>query len=339
MNKNVYKYDDMKRSEHMAMRTTAGWYLWTHQLIEVTCEDATVFLAWLYTAPIKNLAVGRDRYTTMLNADAEIIDDVVIMRMGEQRYWISTLFKYKLLDWLRGHKKESRVEWKDITDEWHMFTIQGPNSKDMVNALVENPIDDLKFFSFADNAIDGVPVIVNRAGFTGEKFGYEIYLAKDKYAWMVDKLKETAPKFGAKQVTEFQIMAWTLPTEAGYYYMRDLLYTNPLEVGLDKGIDWDKKFIGKKALLKVKEAGPAREMVGFTLEEADVRINGKDQGAPGSVVTLDGEEIGRVSKFNYSFVQEKPVGYLLVDKGSVKIGDHVTINHRYDAVICEKKFL
>ena len=67
---------------------------------------------------------------------------------------------------------------------------------------------------------------------------------------MENKLRVVAEQLGGKEVTEFQIMAWTLPTEAGFYYMRDLHHTNPLEVGLDKGINWEKEFIGKEALLK-----------------------------------------------------------------------------------------
>ena len=133
-------------------------------------------------------------------------------------------------------------------------------------------------------------------------------------------------------------MAWTLPTEAGFYYMRDLMHTNPLEVGLERGIGWEKEFIGKEALLQIKEQGALREMVGFTMEESDVRINGKDLGGPGAPVYVDDEEIGRVSKFNYSYVQEKCVGYILAKKDAVKEGMHVKIKS-YDAVITEKYFL
>ena len=64
--KNVYKYDESKRREHMAVRTTVGWYLWTHQLIEVKGKDAAVFLDLIFANPIATLKVGRERYTTML---------------------------------------------------------------------------------------------------------------------------------------------------------------------------------------------------------------------------------------------------------------------------------
>ena len=75
MYKNVYKYDDMKRSEHMAVRQSVGWYFWTHQLLEITGTDAAKFLDYIYPNNIATLKVGKDRYTTMLNDDGEIVDD------------------------------------------------------------------------------------------------------------------------------------------------------------------------------------------------------------------------------------------------------------------------
>ena len=58
MNKNIFKYDDMKRSEHMAVRNHVGWYFWTHQLLEVTGPDVTAFLDYIYSGDIASLAVG-----------------------------------------------------------------------------------------------------------------------------------------------------------------------------------------------------------------------------------------------------------------------------------------
>lgn len=92
MLKNVYKYDEMKRSEHMAVRSSVGWYYWTHQLLEVTGSDAAAFLDKMCANPIANLAVGRERYTTMLNEQGQIVDDVVVIRLQEETFWVSTLF-------------------------------------------------------------------------------------------------------------------------------------------------------------------------------------------------------------------------------------------------------
>ena len=104
MYQNVYKYDEMKRAEHMAVRTTVGWYLWTHNILEVTGRDAAAFLDKIYANPIANLKLGRARYTTMLNEKAEILDDVVVFRLDEEKFWISTLFVDKLIAWLDLNK-------------------------------------------------------------------------------------------------------------------------------------------------------------------------------------------------------------------------------------------
>lgn len=338
MYQNVYKYDEMKRSEHMAVRERVGWYYWTHQLLEITGPDAAAFLDKMFANPIANLGIGRDRYTTMLNEAGEIIDDVVVLRLEENKFWASTLFIRNMIPWFDTHKGEADVSYRNVTKEWDMYAVQGPMAKDLVNALVETPVDGQKFFSIADNAIDGIPVKINRGGFTGEKWGYEIYVDPAKDDEIEDKLREKGAAFGAGKVTDFQIMAMSLPTEAGFYYMKDLMHTNPFEVGLERGIGWDKDFIGKAALAKVKEEGPTREMVGFTVEEADVHIQHKGFGGPGDAVFFNGEEIGRVSKFTYGYIKDINIGYILADKGILRPGDHVTIRS-YDAVITEKTFL
>lgn len=309
-NKNVYKYDEMKRAEHMAVRTSVGWYYWTHQLLEVTGPDAAAFLDRLYANPVANLKIGRERYTTMLNDAAEIIDDVVIFRFAEDKFWVSTLFLKKLVSWMDAQKQSEDVSYRDVTPEHDMYALQGPRALELADLVLDKQVDELKFFSFTENSVDEIPVLVNRAGFTGEKIGYEIYIASEHQNMLEEKLRRHADALGGRQVTDFQIMAWTLPTEKGFYYMRDLMHTNPIEVGLDRNIGWDKEFIGKQALLKIKEVGASHVMLGFTMEEADVRIQGKDLGGPGAPVLKDGKEIGRISKFNYSYVLDKPIGYI-----------------------------
>ncbi|QNM06782.1 aminomethyltransferase family protein [Qiania dongpingensis] len=338
MYQNVYKYDEMKRSEHMAVRQTAGWYYWTHQLLEVTGKDAAAFLDRMFANPVANLKVGRDRYTAMLNEKAEIIDDVVVLRLEEDKFWVSTLFVKKLTAWFDAHRNGEETAYEDVTKKWDMYAVQGPRSRDLVNALTDTPVDEQKFFSIADNSIEGIPVKINRGGFTGEKLGYEIYVSPEQGAAIEEKLREKGEAFDAKEVTDFQIMAISLPTEAGFYYMRDLMYTNPFEVGLERGIGWDRDFIGREALEKIREQGPAREMLGFTVEEADVHIQHKGFGGPGDPVLLGGREVGRVSKFTYSFVKDINIGYILAEKGTLKVGDHVSV-HGFDGVITEKPFI
>ena len=336
--KNVYKYDEMKRAEHMAVRETFGWYYWTHHLVEVKGPDAAMFLDKMMTGRIADLKIGGDRYTMVLNEKAEILDDTVVLRMEDDVFWISTLFPHKLIPHLTAYLQDAQVELTKITAQWDMYAVQGPRSLDVINALVKTPADDQKFFTIRENEIDGIPVKINRAGFTGEKLGYEIYVSPEHRTQIEEKLRTAEKTFGGRRVTEFQVMAWTLPTEAGFYYMRDLMYVNPFEVGMERGIGWEKDFVGREALEKIRDAGARREMVGFTVEEADIQINGKHLGGPGDPVLFNGEEVGRVSKIVYGYVKDTNIGYILAQKGALKNGDRVMI-HGTEAVICDKYFL
>ena len=131
-----------------------------------------------------------------------------------------------------------------------------------------------------DNTMDGIPVKINRGGFSGEKLGYELYISPEHTKKAVEKLREAAPKFDAKQITDIQVMVWTLPTERGYYLMSDIGWANPFEVDMAKGIGWDKEFIGKEALLKIREEGAKRTLFGFTVDEEDIFIPARNIGGP-----------------------------------------------------------
>lgn len=337
-NKNVYKYDEMKRAEHMAVRTSVGWYYYTHHLVEVAGKDATAFLDKIFVNNVSNLNVGRDRYTTAVNESGVIVDDVVIMHVAEEVYWVSTLFAQVLIPWLEAHKEDAAVTICNITKQYDMYAVQGPASLAVMNKLLDKPVDDLKFFALMDNSIDGIPVKINRAGFTGEKYGYEVYIAPEHDDMLEGKLDVLAKEHGGRQVTEFQIMALSLPTEVGFLYMREMLFNTPMDMELDKNIDWNKEFIGKEALLKIKETGPDKEILGFTIEEADILVNHMGFGGPGDAVYLNGEEVGRVAKLTYSFVKDINIGYVLARKGALKPGDKVKIR-RHEGVICPRYFL
>ena len=152
---------------------------------------------------------------------------------------------------------------------------------------------------------------------------------------METKLVENGKSFGALQVTEFQVMAWTLASEKGFNLMSDLGGTNPLEVGLDGAIDWGKDFIGREALEKVRMEGPKRQLLGFDVDDDLAHIEAKNRGAGGAAVVVNGEEVGRVTKFVYSYTLGKSIGFALVDKTNAKVGDRVTISG-YGATLTDR---
>lgn len=325
MFKNEYKYDSWKRADHEAVRNRVGWYYYTHQLLEVSGEDAAAFLDKLYVNNIAKTKAGSAKYTTMLNEDGIIIDDVIVFRIEEQRFWISTLHVYKLMGWIEAHKGEHKITYQNITKSWDMIAVQGPRSRNLLNDMVESNINEQKFFTIRENRINGIEVKISRTGYTGE-LGYEIYFSPADRNKIQALLDEKGTAYAARKVTEFQVMVLTLGTEKGYVLMTDLDGANPLEIDPNSKIFWDKDFIGKEVLLKAKEEGIKRILLGFEVEDENAHIMCKNKGSCGEVVMKDGQSVGYVTKYTYGFTIEKCIGFILVDKEKVHIGDNVTIN-------------
>jgi aminomethyltransferase len=327
--------DPSIKAQHLAVRNSVGWYDFTHKLVEVSGDDATAFLDRIFVNTISKAKVGGAKYTTMLNEDGIIIDDVVVFRLEENKYWISTLYSRALILWLDAHKGESNVDYADITTSWRMYSVQGPKSRDLVNAVVAEKVDEMKFFTIKDNKIDDVPVKVARSGYSGEKIGYEIYVAAENKELVEAKLAANEKAFGGMHVTEIDVMVYSLACERGFILMTDICETNPFEVGFEGTIDWNKDFIGKEALEKIKAEEPKRQLLGFTVDDDAAIIYGGPHGAP---IMKNGVRVGKATKFTHSFVIDKNIGYALVDKEKAAVGDKVTIND-YEAVLTDRQIV
>lgn len=320
--------DALKVREHETIRNHVGFYDFTHQLLEVTGPDSGKFLDTMFVNTIQGADVGRAKYTTMLGEDGNIIDDVIVFRIEEYKYWISTLYIDKMIKWFDEHKGDMDVEYKDITDNLAMFAVQGPKSKEFLNSILENTIDDMKYQEIRDNKMDDKTIKIARSGFTGE-LGFEIYVDPSCSEFMEEKLCETGRKFEVDKITSDVILT-SLPMEKGYVLMSDLEGTNPIESGFEWSIHWDKDFVGKEALDKTKIEGPKHSLLGFIIDE-DIEIN------PNTIITIGEEEVGKVTNSTYGYTVEKTIGYALVDNELAKIGDKVLINDN-EATLVERVF-
>ncbi|MGI5949810.1 aminomethyltransferase family protein [Peptoniphilus sp.] len=320
----------LRKKEHEAVRNGVGYYDFTHQLLNVTGPDAGKFLDKIFVNSIQGIDVGKAVYSTTLNENGIIIDDVIIFRIEDERYWISTLYIKELIEWLDSHKDGEDVSYEDITSKVTMFAVQGPKSRDLINKLVDKSIEDLKFFHIIDNSVGDLKIKVARAGYTGE-LGFELYVPSDKKELLEEKLQEAGKEFDLCHVTTDVIVS-SLPAEKGYVLMSDLKDTNPLEVGYGWTVHWDGDFIGKDALLKAKE-NVTRDLLGFEVEDKGVVIE------PGAKVYAGDKEVGYVTKYTYGFTVGKNIGYALVNLDDVKEGDAVEVGpDKVKTKLCDRVF-
>src|SRR5690625_7892252 len=94
---------------------------------------------------ISGAEVGQCVYTTMLNEEGKIIDDLIIFRVEENKYWLSTLYIDQMQSWFNEHSDSFDVEYEAITEVTTMYAVQGPNSRDILNIIVDENRDDEKF--------------------------------------------------------------------------------------------------------------------------------------------------------------------------------------------------
>lgn len=324
------KNDTVARKEHEVIRQGVGYYDFTHSVMEVSGKGAPAFLDKLFVNNIGTSKIGQAVYTTMLNESGIIIDDVIIFRLEDELFWVSTLYIDDMFKWFDNYKSDFDVNLKNITDDWTMYAVQGPKSAAVLNDLLKNKVDDMAFFTIEDNEVDGTPVKIARSGYTGE-LGYELYCKSDIKKEIEEKLVEKGKAYDMMNITT-DVIVTSLPREAGYVLMSDIAGTNPIEAGYGWTIRWAKDdFIGKAALEKVKDQKPARSLIGFTVADDAAEIE------PGTAVMKDGAEVGKVTMFTYGFTVEKNIGFALIDNDKAAIGDKATIGD-YEAELSDRVF-
>ena len=145
----LFREDKTARLDAETIRRSVGWYRWTHDLVEVTGKDALEILEKIFVSRISKVDTGRTKYTVMLNEDGEIIDDVIVMHMRDDLFWVSDLYGPRLIKWIEAHAEGKDVQTRLITYDWDMYAIQGPDSPAAMEKLLDRPLDGLKRFAVA----------------------------------------------------------------------------------------------------------------------------------------------------------------------------------------------
>lgn len=327
----LFREDAIARAQHQAVRTNAGWYRWTHDLAEVKGQDAAAFLDYLFVNKIAGASVGKSKYTTMLNEEGKIIDDTIVMRMEDNVYWVSTLYAPQLIKWMDMHKDGASVEYRDITGENDMYAVQGPNSLKIMNEMLALPADDLKRFQIADNHIGEIPVKIHRAGFTGE-LGYEIYCSVKDTEAVKMAIKEACLTFEAPELDILEVYVRSLPVEKGFALRQDMYLLTPFECGLDWTVDLGKDFIGRDALVKAKEDGPSKILVGL-----EYQAESYEDIAQKEIVYYKGVPCGTVRAAIYGYTVDKNIGFAVIDAKKAVEGRMVTIGCNHSPAVIVKK--
>jgi aminomethyltransferase len=298
--------------EHRAVRTAAGLFDVSHMgEVRVRGKGAEAFLQALTPNDVARLPVGRAHYSALLTRAGTYVDDLLCYHLGDQDYLLVVNAGNTPGDvaWIAaeaGAWRGEEVTVEDVSAEYALLALQGPRAPAIVDRLARADLRAVRYYGFALCEIaEQIPAIVSRTGYTGED-GFELYVAPDHAPGLWELLLEEGR--GAGVVPAGLGARDTLRLEAamalyGHELDRD---TTPWEAGLDWTVKLEKgDFIGRDALVRQKEAGPARRLVGFEIE-------GRGIAREGHPVLAGGETVGRVTSGTWSPTFEKALGMAYV---------------------------
>ena len=233
--------------------------------VEIKGPDAYKFIQLLTPRDLSNLSIGQCKYVLIVNEKGGIINDPVLLRLGENHFWLS-LADSDVLLWSQGVAVNSNLKVDIREPDVSPLQLQGPKSKEIMIKLLGENIKNLKYYWFREYKLDGIPLIVSRTGWSSE-FGYEIFLRDgSKGNQLYEKIMEAGKEHGLKPGHTSSIRR----IEGGMlsYHADADIDTNPFELGLDRLVylDGNINFIGKDSLKKIKRDGVKRKQIGLELK-------------------------------------------------------------------------
>jgi glycine cleavage system aminomethyltransferase T len=282
------------------------WDVSVERIVEISGPDAFRFTDMLTPRDLSTCAPGRGRYVVITAENGGIVNDPVLLRLAEDRFWLAAADSDLLL-WAKGVAVFAKMDVEIREPDASALQIQGPNAKDVVTALLGDGVLDLGYYHCAELDLDGIPLVVSRTGWTGE-IGYELYLrdsSRGDDLW--NRIMEAGRRHDIRPIAPSDARR----VEAGIFnYGSDFTIENtPLEVtGLERMVDpaKDRDYIGRDALDRQRGEGVSRKLVGVEIEGAPL-VPEATEFWP---VIEDGSRIGHVTVAVYSPRLEKNIGYV-----------------------------
>jgi aminomethyltransferase len=314
------------REEHRAVREAVGLFDLSH-MGELRITDASLAQR-VVTRDVSRLKAGRIQYALLCNEKGGIIDDVLVYAMadGSDLLVVNAGNQDGDFEWIRSQGGQSPAVL-NIGREWALVGVQGPRAVGLVQRLTESELGSVKYYAFVEGTVADVPCVISRTGYTGED-GFELFCgsADAVRLWraLLDEGKSDGIRpagLGARD---------TLRLEAGMrLYGNDMdADTNPLEAGLDWTLNLDKDFIGRDAIMRAREQGPSRLLVGFKMLDRSIPRHGYS-------VVSHGQPVGTVTSGNVSFTLGYNIGMAYVPPALAEPGTRLGVDVRGTAAPAE----
>ena len=272
--------------EHRAVRERVGLFDLSHMgEVWVSGPGAAGGLAAALVSDPARLVAGRAQYSMMCAPDGGIIDDLIVYRLADDRFLVvpNAANREAVVAALRERLAGHDAAIDDASLRTSLVAVQGPRAAELLAPLTDVDLDVLRYYAMAAGHACGQAAYVARTGYTGED-GFELFLDWDAALPVWDTLLAAGERLG---IMPCGLGARdTLRLEAGMpLYGNELdRATNPYEAGLGRVVKLDKPadFVGRAALARVAERGPARQLVGLVVRDRGIARHGYEVFMPGA---------------------------------------------------------
>ncbi len=312
--------------EHFAVREKVGIFDVSHMgQFFIEGPGSLELLQYVTTNDVTTLVDGKAQYSCLPNGNGGIVDDLIVYKMADEKYFVVVNASNIDKDWDHISKFNGQFGAKmtNASDEMSLIAIQGPKATEVLQKLTEVNLSEIPYYNFTVGTVDGVSdVIISNTGYTGSG-GFEIYFKNEAAVQLWDALTEAGQEEGL--IPCGLAARDTLRLEKGFcLYGNDIDdTTSPLEGGLGWITKLDKgDFVDREFFAKQKEEGVSRKLVGFELT---------DKGVPRHdypVVDAEGNVIGKVTSGTPSPMKKIGIGLAYVAKSHFKIGTEIFIQVR-----------
>jgi aminomethyltransferase len=310
--------------EHFAVREKAGLFDVSHMgQFFVEGPEAKDLLQIVTTNNVDALENGKAQYTCLPNENGGIVDDLIVYKMEDGKYFVVVNASNIEKDWnhiVKFNKFDAVLT--NASDDMSLLAVQGPKATEILQKLTDINLSEIPYYHFTIGSVAGVnDVIISNTGYTGSG-GFEIYFNNENAEMLWDEIIKAGQPEG---IIPCGLAARdTLRLEKGFclYGMDIDDTTSPIEAGLGWITKFDKDFVSKDIFAKQKEEGITRKLVGFELQ---------DKGVPRHdypVVDAEGKVIGKVTSGTQSPMKKIGLGLAYVDQPHFKLGSEIFIQIR-----------